>query len=337
MAVARRESYWVHSQDAIGDDEPQARKRQGQRRCARGEHCADVETGEDGAPVAAWAERAFCDRDTRQIARCLTGTPEQWVALHQEIGHKQPGAGDKVSGSRTPPIPLNATIDALLREYVAVLASWDERVRMAAGLTLVDTGLSRKRRDAVAVQAMTRLLAAHLDRLLALPPEPMARSFPLARDGSVIMPRGEVPEDVPGFIRPIAGYADVTLVLSGADAGLEILALHHRGRSLLGQTRRPPVKLDGVPCKQCDLKELAQPADRPQYKSECASCGHLMTPQEYASWAGQYKAYAVAMGLTPPENEDRVPLEAARAGTGGRAGGDRDGTRVLDGLMDPAA
>lgn len=277
MPVTRRQPYWVHS-------DPDARPRP-QQRCARAEKCADAETGDDGTQSGAWTERTFCDRDTRNISRCIAGAPEQWVTLHLEIGNKRQQAADRVSGSRTPPIPLRADVDALLREYVSVFASWDERVRAAAGLTLPDTGLSRRRRDAVALAAAARLLAAHLDRLLGLPAEPMARAVPLHRIGD------DVPEGVRGRVRLDAGYADVPLDLSGADAGLEILGLHYRGRRLAGLTRRPAVVLSGVPCKQCDLVELAEPQDRPQYKSECGSCGHLMTAAEYSSWVGQYAAY----------------------------------------------
>jgi len=161
-------------------------------------------------------------------------------------------------------------VDALLRLITETLCSWEERVRVVARLTVMDTALSRHRRDGFATTQAVTLLGAHLDALLALPPEPMART----------RPAGLVLED-----------------LDGAAAGLEVLHLHYRCRSVLGETRAAPQELLGVPCRVCDMLALrrAEPPahpDDPSWWSECAGCGDRMREDTYHDWVRLCAAYA---------------------------------------------
>ena len=221
----------------------------------------------------------FCQADRNHIYRQLAGIPELWVRVHQELPVKTQGT-ERVTMSRSAPVPPNLNADALLREILAVLSSWDERVRMDAGLTLPDTQLSRQRRDPVVLAETVRLLTAHLDRLLALPADAMSRTYSL-------YDLEKIPEGAYGRSNRIAGYADVTVELSGADAGEEILRLAYRARAFLGETRMRE-RLD-APCPDpaCDGFTMER-VQGSEYAAECHACGRLMTGAEWQQWVKLY-------------------------------------------------
>jgi hypothetical protein len=277
--------YWVHSDPNAPAARPAA------RRCARGEHCTRAQPDPDGATVPAWAtDGPFCARDYRQVARALAALPARYVHLWTLLGEKGSRRGDKIKMSRTPPVPVNLQVDALLRDFVATVVSWEERLRVAAGED-VDTDLARRRRDERALAAAVAYLESRLDGLLGLPAEPMVRFLPV--HAAVSLEPGTL-----GLVRPHAGYVEVLLPLDGAGAGREILHLAYRARSVAGETTPPPVRLIGVPCArvECQCLGLEEvPGDI--YKSECTVCGHLMTHTEYrahtirwAKWAQEQRA-----------------------------------------------
>ena len=266
--------------------EPVPSRNAGQHPCARGPWCSgSTATVTDGKTVTspALCYAAYCQKCRNKVYRDLGEIPELWVRLHQELGSKGQ-AGEKVTiKGASAPLPLRADIDAILREYLDVLASWDERVRTARRLAEPDTQDGHLRPDhGRQVQRMCRTLAAHLDDLLELPADAMSRSFSLHD-------LGKIPEGCHGHTNRIGGYAEVTVELSGADAGTEILALHYRARSVLGETRMTE-RLD-VPCPDpaCDLLMLER-RQGSSYEAECRACGRLMTTQEYRSWTQLYAA-----------------------------------------------
>jgi hypothetical protein len=259
-----------------------------QHPCPRGAWCSgSTITMDSGEAVTAPAltHETFCAKCSLQVLRALADIPELWVRLHCELGSKGQ-ASERVTMSRSAPLPLRADIDALLREHLDILASWDERVRMAASLVLPDTQQQRMRPDhGRMVATFCRTLAAHLDGpdgLLALPPDAMARTFSL-HDLSAI------PEGAYGRTNRPGGYAEVTVELSGADAGEEILHLHYRSRSVLGETRMTE-RLD-VPCPDpsCDLLMLVR-VQGSEYAAECKACGRLLNEAEYQQWVRLYAA-----------------------------------------------
>ena len=256
-----------------------------QRPCARAQRCRSSETtiSDDGETVTtpALGYDTFCQADRNAIARALGAIPELWVRVHQELPVKAPG-GEHVTMSRTAPVPPNLAADALLREVSAVLCSWDEAVRLAAGLTLPDTQLARQRRDAPVIAASVRTLTAHLDRLLALPLGPMSRSFELHD-------LEKIPEGCFGRTNTIGGYAEVTVDLSGADAGEEILGLAYRCRAFLGETRM--VERLEAPCPDptCDSFTLVR-VQGSEYSAECSACGRLMSAGELSTWSKIFTA-----------------------------------------------
>jgi hypothetical protein len=202
-----------------------------------------------------------------------------------------------VSGSRTPPVPVRLDYDELIRDMLLILCSWEEAVRMAAQLTPLDTVMSRRRRDEIALPAAVTLLIAHFDRLLVLPSAPMRRIRSMRS-------AAELPEGTLGLVHPAGGYAEIIIDLDGADAGLEIAALHYRARSALRQTSPPPERLEGIPCRRCEVLGLERAApprspDGPEYWSECTQCGQLMTRDEYVTWVRLYAAWVESQETAP--------------------------------------
>jgi hypothetical protein len=166
---------------------------------------------------------------------------------------------------------------------------------MVARLTAPDTDASRTH-SAETVDAAVTILAAHLNALLALAPEPMMR---------VMTPReAEEWADDPDVFTVVrgSGEAHVLRPMSGADAGNEILDLQYRARRILHETKAAPESFDGVPCRACEdiaLERAEPPSDpkTPAMKSRCASCGDTMDDSEYKDWSVRYKKWAETAGL----------------------------------------
>lgn len=249
----------------------------------------------------------FCRSDRDMIARTLSGIPEQWVRVHQELSIKAAGT-ERVSGSRSAPIPANMAADAILREVIAVLVSWEECVRVAAGLTLPDTQLARRRRDSVAVTGAVRTLSAHLDRLVALPAAPMSRAFELHN-------LERIPEGAYGRTNTIGGYCEVTVDLSGVDAAEEILSLSRRCKAFVGDTRMREAL--NVPCPDPSCSGFSlEHIQGSAYAAECRACGRLMTTGELGTWTKIFTAGLdhrdIPASATEREREEIVALLAAR-------------------------
>ena len=280
--MARPVQRWEHS-FRERDSFKERSNGNGQHECARGTYCsAATVTEQDGerTTTPALTYGTFCAKCHGICLRALGDLPELWVRLHLELGSKGQ-ASERVTMSRSAPLPLRADIDAQLREIMNVLASWDERLRLAARLTLPDTDETHLRTDHGRMTAdFCKTLAAHLDTLLALPADAMARSFSLHN-------LDRIPEGAHGRTNRIGGYAEVTVDLSGADAGSEILGLHYRARSVLGETRMTE-RLD-VPCPSdtCELLMLVR-VQGSEYSAECRACGRLLSEQEYRTWVNLY-------------------------------------------------
>jgi hypothetical protein len=214
--------------------------------CARGQHCAARKTVlHDGKHVTVPAQtyRAFCDADVTRIRRCLNDLPRRFVELAVRIGDKTRSDGPRVSGGgASAPIPINTGVEAFQQQITEILTSWEERVRDAAQLADV----SGQRRAGHAVKVACAVLAAHVDALLALPPDSMCRTLDLAR-------HEHVPEAADVFVHD-GDWLHYNADLGGVEAGIEILNLHHRALARLGWT---PQHHDlRTPCWDCDVPRL---------------------------------------------------------------------------------
>lgn len=228
------------------------------RECVRGPHCANAWTGPDGTRHGAWGPRPLCETDRAVLVDAIAEMPELYAWLWMQL---PPGAtgGEHVTGGHAhPPLPLRSDVDELMREIYAVLASWEERVRLVARLT--DRPTLGPQPDGRALTRITRTLATHVDVLLSLLPDPMAR---------VMRPNeaADLPEGTPGRIGN-DGQAHVLVDLDGPAAGVEILRLHRRARARAGHTRRTTA-LPGVTCPECGLLAIVRLSGS---NPHCSSC-----------------------------------------------------------------
>jgi hypothetical protein len=279
---------WLNPVDPAPDDD-------GQRACAQGNRCASATRvqGPDGDTwVAARGPRAFCAPDRGKIANALAELPRLYVSLSAELGSPSQ-ASTATRSPFGPRLPLRGDIEAIMRSYAEVLTSWHERVAMIDSLAPPPEPHrdgSPSARPSWYVDRAVKVLKPRLDALLALQPEPMRRAVSL-RDLALM------PEDTEGVVRSV--YAAVMTDLSGADAGLEVLALQRLAGRALGETRQRPVELLGVPCRdpECDMLALrraelpSDPAVDADW-SECTVCGDRMTESEYRGWTRRYARWA---------------------------------------------
>ncbi|MEU6034007.1 hypothetical protein ABZ801_01215 [Actinomadura sp. NPDC047616] len=225
------------------------------RECAAGAHCA-ARTGDGPARTP----RPFCEADRARIAAALDAMPRYHGALGKALGERHTGPAEHVSGAPTPAAPIRLDLADLAHQLHETLLGWEERVRAVARLPDAPT---RGVRPTVAVTRAAATLASHLDALLALPAEPMARPKPSEEDGWSLID------------------------LDGVDAGLELLDLARRCRAALGLTRAP--QRMAAPCGTCGLM-LLERADGPAGLDDaatCTSCGTYYSPAEYAALAAQ--------------------------------------------------
>lgn len=281
----------------------------GQHPCARAEWCyGRTVSTVDGKPVitAALTYRAYCDRCAAHIGECLDALPAAYVRLHGELG-EAPRRGQMSHVPFGPRLPLREDIDALMRHMAVTLCSWEARVRAVARLEprnpelAVDTARS--------VEQSAEKLATHLEVLLALQPGWMVRAVPLAPgrhgkpaaicdEAGMLLERLE-PIAETDIIRLGVDFIATLVTLDGQDAGREILQLHYKALSTLGETRQQAETLDGVPCRNPECEDMAleraePPSDPslPAMYSQCASCHAQMSREDFTAWAAMYAAWA---------------------------------------------
>lgn len=298
-----RDGYWkasfrssesLRAKAARNDRYEPAAAAGGQHACAQGDWCHAATRDDAGTWQAAFTYQPFCPACRSRVAACLDDLPFACVRMLAQIGER-PRTGKVVRVPPGPREPIRLDVDALVRETAAVLGSWHERVAAVARLSAPDmeaavTRPAETARDAAAV------LGAHLDALLALPAEPMARVMYSPEAAEEWLARTD--PDEAGRVRP-GGEAHMLPRLSGEDAGREILDLHHRARKITGEVKALPEPFDGVPCRECEdmALEQAEPPSDPDAEakhSRCASCRHEMTRDEFGAWVDMYKAWAEA-------------------------------------------
>ena len=198
----------------------------GPHRCERREWCASGESTEreDGSHgrMAALTSQPFCGADESIIYTCL----EELAGLHSRL------AAAMLSGVTGevlirlpfgPSVPLRVDIDELQRLLVETALSWHERVAASDRLSVIDTQGTHKQalgaRSGELLARSSDVLKEHLGTLLHLPPDVMTRiPSPLM---AAITP------DAPVVGQGAGGT--VLVMLSGADAGNEVMRLEYAG------------------------------------------------------------------------------------------------------------
>jgi hypothetical protein len=265
-----------------------------QNDCAQGNWCHAATRTDDGEwhPAKTW--QAYCPSCRSVIANHLEDLPFACVRLLVQIGDR-PRTGKAIRIPFGPREPIRLEIDALVREMALVLGSWHERVAAVARLSPPDTQ-DAARHPVETVRDARKVLSAHLDALLALPREPVVRI--LHSPGAAEEWLDEAGHEDAGIVRG-SGEAVLMPELDGADAGREIIRLHRRARSILGEIRARAEAFDGIPCRSCEAMSLerAEPPSDPRQKamkSRCADCGDVMDDETFDAWVSHYHGWASA-------------------------------------------
>jgi hypothetical protein len=246
--------------------------------------------------------RAEVDALMRTIAAVLAG----WEARVRAVAHltpRNPGrdllAPGSVAGAA---VTLHGHVDAL----IALQPGWTSRVfTYPPGRTRsvpVPTSVCRRCKLRISYSVQSGLWRAA---------DPDACSLGCEHEpSSIVIPdRPILPAELDAVIGGIEminggdGWVKVPQLLSGAEAGNEILDLHHRARKILGETRPQPESFDGIPCRSCNAMgslERAEPPSDPRLPakmSRCDSCGDTMDAKEFREWAAWYARWAEGAGL----------------------------------------
>ena len=273
--------------------------------CACAEMCsgATVKLQEDGTRlrVPALTPRVFCTACETRIAGSLTDLPGFYRRMGAELGEPS-RRGRPVRVPFGPRIPLREDLDALMRLTTRTLRGWEARTRAVPPAWTPPVQAPLDTPGSVTAAADT--IGLRLGACLALQPGWMARSFDLhpgRRNEAAALSRelAEL-EAVHGdkeMVRLGVDFISLRVLVSGRDAGLEILHLHYRARSALGETRSLPESFDGIPCRSCgDIAlERAEPPSDPKTEamwSRCASCGHAMDAKTYRQWVDWYARWS---------------------------------------------
>lgn len=212
----------------------------------------------------------LCDPCLEVARRDLAALVFDYADLEQRIP-KISGRAEHVSGTRDPAIPIDTGIEALQRAIWLTLTTWEEILRDAAGLSVVDEAV----RDGFAVQRAVRIIEPRLRLLAGLP-------------AAAVMPLG--PDGPPS-------------VMTGAEAILALSRLHGVARSVLGLTRLTH-ELAG-PCPQCHLQALRR--DDGAEDIYCANCAHRGIWDDYLRSApAMVEARIATYGV-----DDWLPLHEA--------------------------
>jgi hypothetical protein len=293
--VGRRRG-WKISFGTGRNDEAEA---QAGQPCARGIRCEERDY--QGSPK--YGPRTFCETDSRNIRRDILDLPQHYAALRGLLAYAQ-AAGERVSGSKEPLIPLATDVEEFMREVVHIACSWEDAVRARASLADLPDG---KRRDGVMLAGACRTLAGeyrgheitggHFEALLNLGPQEMVRPAAADRVDEIIAARGDELDD--GVIRyDTSGDAWENVTMDGTAAALEFLGLNGRARGMLGLSRQRR-RVTEVRCDDCKSRTLVQYEARdggwdPVVK--CTNCPNTYTGQRFEFLMGRvYEAQAAAL------------------------------------------
>ena len=184
---------------------------------------------------------------------CRWATRQEIAALpldYRDLAALTPPAGRssvRVSGTRTPQVPLDLHADTLMREIVWKLSVWEPPVREAAALPPAP---ERGVRPARLVTRAARLLSAHLSDFCALGP---TWGYPDGLTGGCV-------------------------ARSGLYGVLSLRQVHARCLSVLDLAPPPATRLPGL-CAACGAPALVHTPGTTRI--HCAHCGQDITGDEY--------------------------------------------------------
>jgi hypothetical protein len=214
--------------------------------CVNGPACVGA-----GRPSPALDRCPLCRECLAVAARDVAALTLDYRDLAQLLPPGGTAMAARVSGTTTPPIPLDLGVDALQRDIAWTVCAWEPAVRERAGLP---AEVTRGVRPGWAVAAAVAVIAPRVDVLASLPPT-LCRA-----DG---LDAGLVERD-------------------GVYAVASLRALHRRARSALGLSRSV-VRLPGT-CASCGAEALERESGSDWVR--CGHCAGRLTADEYRAYVG---------------------------------------------------
>jgi hypothetical protein len=231
-------------------------------RCAAGRSCRDPVT-EDGQrrPATIAEPYGLCDRCRAQVAAAIDDLERDYGALQAAVtADETRGAHEHVSGTPSPPIPLNTTAEALARS----MAEWAEAaVGVVAAALGIDAPVAQRRRgyprrDAQVITAAARIVGPNLDALLEAPEAPVT-------------------------VWDRAGATRRVDDIDGIGIGLRLVWCH---RQVIALADPNPRQRLAMPCPVLDCGAPTLGVSNGSTDVTCTSCGGRWSEREYAWLAG---------------------------------------------------
>lgn len=237
-------------------------------KCLAGRGCASA-TLEDGQrqPADTEGPDTLCRGCVRGLERTISELPAMWFELERALGDKSVKPQQRVSGTRTPPIPLAVDVSALQDSLIEWISTAAGRVADVMGMDSPEPESRTTQAHADAVVRCVRILKPNLDRLLSSEAEPVT----VWLTGKESARPGESWTDVFGNRR-----GTKVIDMTGIEIALELSKLHRLARSMLGHTA--PRQIQALPCLFCEAPTVYRVVDRRRDGTvsdyvTCDSCG----------------------------------------------------------------
>ncbi|URM86531.1 hypothetical protein PBI_HILLTOPFARM_90 [Mycobacterium phage Hilltopfarm] len=246
-------------------------------RCRSAGNCVNADTkgtDEEGRTIRRGAlvvDGLLCDGCLLRVQRSVRYMAKDWLRLRNHLGHRATSDTDKVGGTRTPGIPLNTQVEALMSRMV-------ELAEHACAMVGKPVGASRGRseqRDAQVINHAAQYLTPRVGRLLEVPPTELLVWAPI--------PDGDSGWDDKG------GQPRERVELSGLDIAAQIVRANRRVGQLLGKDRLRHHY--ALPCPAMDARgrycgAMTVGRDDGEARVNCTTCGASWTDAEYEFLSG---------------------------------------------------
>lgn len=208
----------------------------------------------------------FCPQDFSAIVKALRELPELYVRLGFAMVPSSGAGGEKVSGSRTAPLPLRAEVMSLGEDIAGMLTGWEDSVRKVEGFTPAGRQLqwtvtvatnepgqpftSRIAYTGFDSNAAIAVATEHGDRASLTSSK---ADEPVRRD---LVNHPDMARQMVNAARFLTVALDKLLTgPAGVEAGMDILQYHGKARMMLGLSRGDQQL--PMPCPNPDCGQVA--------------------------------------------------------------------------------
>lgn len=224
----------------------------------------------------------LCDSCARHHARRLSELATLAGRLQAMLGRGQ-AAGDRVSGSREPPLPVREAILSFLGPAAASLAGLEPPTSRSIDWGLDDWRGSPQHGPDPLLDLLASWCRCVAEERSMTAPGPSRQLVAAARYAGRAEPRASVGELVSWLQRH---HEWATEQPWADDYAEEVFQAWCTARSLADAWERPE-PIDGVPCPDCDLQALyRQPGGDRFCNRTVGGCGLTMSDDHYEWWTG---------------------------------------------------